>query len=81
MFRTTTCDFLKHTHRTLDPNWGEEFYLEWAELSSGKRLLTLEVWDWDVWMPDELLGRGFVNINDLAFEPLEVCAVVGRSGV
>jgi hypothetical protein len=23
-------------------------------------------------MPDELLGRGFININDLAFEPLEV---------
>lgn len=56
----------------MDPNWGEEFYLEWAELAAGKRLITLEVWDWDVWHPDELLGRGFININDLAFEPLEV---------
>jgi len=58
--------------RTLDPNWGEDFYLEWGELSAGKRLITLEVWDWDFWRPDELLGRGFININDLAFEPLEV---------
>jgi hypothetical protein len=56
----------------MDPNWGEEFYLEWGELSSGKRLITLEVWDWDFWRPDELLGRGFISINDLAFEPLEV---------
>jgi hypothetical protein len=56
----------------MDPNWGEEFYLEWAELAAGKRLLTFEVWDWDFWRPDELLGRGFININDLAFEPLEV---------
>lgn len=64
----------------MDPNWGEEFYLEWGELSSGKRLITLEVWDWDFWRPDELLGRGFVSINDLAFEPLEV-RVVGRGGM
>jgi hypothetical protein len=35
-------------------------------------LLTLEVWDWDFWRPDELLGRGFINSSDLAFDSLEV---------
>lgn len=37
--------------RTLDPAWGEDFYLEWGELAAGKRLITLEVWDWDFWRP------------------------------
>ncbi|WIA19754.1 hypothetical protein OEZ85_005670 [Tetradesmus obliquus] len=58
--------------RTLDPDWGEEFYLEWHEVSAGKRQVLVEVWDWDFWRPDELLGRGFVDINALAFEPQEV---------
>lgn len=60
-------------YRTLDPDWGEEFYLEWSEVAAGKRQVLVEVWDWDFWRPDELLGRGFVDINALAFEPLEVC--------
>jgi Ca2+-dependent lipid-binding protein len=58
--------------RTLDPDWGEEFYLEWSEVAAGKRLVLVEVWDWDFWRPDELLGRGFIDINALAFEPQEV---------
>jgi hypothetical protein len=39
---------------------------------AGKRHVLVEVWDWDFWRPDELLGRGFVDINALAFEPQEV---------
>jgi hypothetical protein len=41
-------------------------------ISAGKRQVLVEVWDWDFWRPDELLGRGFVDINALAFEPQEV---------
>jgi Ca2+-dependent lipid-binding protein len=60
--------------RTLDPDWGEEFYLEWSEVAAGKRHVLVEVWDWDFWRPDELLGRGFIDINALSFEPQEVGA-------
>jgi hypothetical protein len=65
---------LNTARRTLDPDWGEEFYLEWSEVSAGKRHVLVEVWDWDFWRPDELLGRGFIDINALSFEPQEVGA-------
>lgn len=26
-----------------------------------------------MWSPDELLGRAFIDINSLSFEPQEVC--------
>eukprot|EP00775_Hariotina_reticulata_P005172 gene5172-5410_t len=45
----------------------------WAALSIiGKHHVVVEVWAWDLWRPDELLGRGFIDINALAFEPQEV---------
>eukprot|EP00877_Chromochloris_zofingiensis_P014365 jgi/Chrzof1/9182/Cz03g38290.t1 len=67
--RTATC------HRTLDPDWGEEFILEWQDVNWAKRLLTLEVFDWDFWRPDTVLGRAFIDVNLLSFEPEEVQAL------
>ncbi|KAF8062936.1 RASA4 [Scenedesmus sp. PABB004] len=58
--------------RSLDPDWQEEFFVEHAEVAAAKRVLCVEVWAWDWARPDECLGRGFVDINSLAFEPLEV---------
>jgi hypothetical protein len=31
-----------------------------------------QIWSWDMWRPDELLGRAFIEVNALAFEPQEV---------
>jgi hypothetical protein len=38
----------------------------------------VEVWAAcvDLWRPDELLGRGFIDINALAFEPQEVMTMI-----
>lgn len=34
---------------------------------------TPQIWSWAMWSPDELLGRAFIDINSLSFEPQEVC--------
>jgi hypothetical protein len=39
------------------------------------RITSLKIWDWDFWHPDELLGRGFIDIDALSFKPQEVSAL------
>lgn len=45
------------------------------DVNWAKRLLTLEVFDWDFWRPDTVLGRAFIDVNLLSFEPEEVSAL------
>ncbi|GBF90564.1 hypothetical protein Rsub_03136 [Raphidocelis subcapitata] len=61
--------------RRLDADFGEEWALEWGDVDAARRRVVLEIWSWELWRADELLGRAFIDVACLAFEPLEVLEI------